>query len=101
MIPKPIVGHWSATHAQFMMISSLANNLEGETYIYGHNNDNVFGALRHVTPSPGSVAYVYTANGHILSYTFVSVTSVAPDAASVLNYPRPTDPGSANLYRQL
>ena len=84
-------GTWtlSGYHAQFVMFSSLANNYSGETYIYGHNNDYVFGALRHVTPTVGSTALVYTTNGHIFSYTFSSVSNVAPDVTSVLTYQGP------------
>lgn len=84
-------GTWtlSGTRAQFSMYSSLANNYAGETFIYGHNNDQVFGALRHTTPTVGSLAYLYTTNGHIFSYAFESVSSVAPDDPAVLNYQGP------------
>lgn len=97
----------SGYHAQFMTISSPANNIGGETYIYGHNNDYVFGALRHVTPSAGSQALIYTDNGHVFSYSFVSATNVAPDATSVLDYNGPpiltiqTCTGSFNEVRTL
>ncbi len=97
----------SGYHAQFMTISSLANNLAGDTYIYGHNNDYVFGALRHVTPDPGATALIYTDNGHIFSYGFVSATNVAPDATAVLDYHGPpiltiqTCTGSFNEVRTL
>jgi hypothetical protein len=76
----------SGYHAQFMTVSSLANNFAGETYIYGHNNNDVFGALRHVTPAVGSTALLYTDNGHVFAYRFVAASNVAPDATSVLDY---------------
>jgi len=97
----------SGYRAQFMMISSLANNYAGETYIYGHNNDYVFGALRHVTPSPGAPALVYTSNGHIFEYGFVSASNFAPTNTSVLDYNGPpilviqTCTGSFNEVRTL
>jgi hypothetical protein len=97
----------SGYHAQFAMVSSLPNNFTGETYIYGHNNDSVFGALRHVTPTIGSSALLYTSNGHIFSYTFMSASSVAPDMTSVLDYSGPpimtiqTCTGSFNEVRTL
>jgi hypothetical protein len=105
----PATATWtlSGYHAQFAMSSSLANNYGGETYIYGHNNDYVFGALRHVTPTVGSTALIYTTNGHIFSYTFVSASNVAPDFTSVLNYKGPpimiiqTCTGSFNEVRTL
>jgi hypothetical protein len=79
---------WTLTgrEAQFAMISTLPNNLAGQTFIYGHNNDYVFGALRHVTPSIGQPALLYLSNGHILQYSFLSVQSVGPTQTSVLSY---------------
>jgi hypothetical protein len=97
----------SGYRAQFAMVSSIANNFAGETYIYGHNNDYVFGALRHVTPSVGSTALLYTSNGHIFSYSFVSASNVAPDMTTVLDYKGPpimtiqTCTGSFNEVRTL
>jgi hypothetical protein len=76
----------SGFHAQFDMDSTLANNITGETFIYGHNNDFVFGALRHVTPQQGAVAMLYTSNGHIMEYAFQKSYSVAPNDTTVLNY---------------
>jgi hypothetical protein len=76
----------SGFHAQFAMISTLANNYSGETFIYGHNNNYVFGALRHVTPSPGSTALIYTANGHVFAYSYVSSQNLGPTDTNVLDY---------------
>jgi sortase (surface protein transpeptidase) len=76
----------SGYHAQFAMISTLANNVSGETFIYGHNNDYVFGALRHATPPVGTTALLYTDNGHIFAYDFQSVRSVGPTGTTVLDY---------------
>jgi hypothetical protein len=68
------------------MVSALANNAAGETFVYGHNNDFVFGSLRHKTPAIGSVALLYTDNGHIFEYHFSAVTSLSPSDTSVLDY---------------
>lgn len=76
----------SGYHAQFAMISTLANNVAGSTFIYGHNNNHVFGALRHVTPLSGAQALLYTDNGHIFIYKFHASYSLAPDDTSVLSY---------------
>jgi LPXTG-site transpeptidase (sortase) family protein len=72
--------------AQFDMASSPANNYGGETFIYGHNNDYVFGALRHHAPAPGALALLYTVNGHVFAYRFTRSWSLTPDDVSVLNY---------------
>lgn len=97
----------SGYRAQFAMISTVANNLSGDTFIYGHNNDYVFGALRHVTPAPGATALIYTDNGHIFAYSFVSSVSLGPDDTSVLSYQGPpmltiqTCTGSVNEWRTM
>jgi sortase (surface protein transpeptidase) len=79
----------SGYHAQFAMMSSPANNQSGQTFIYGHNNNNVFGALRHNTPAVGSQALIYTDNGHIFSYLFAASSSVGPDDVTILGYAGP------------
>lgn len=102
-------GAWtlSGLNAQFAMISTLANNFSGDTFIYGHNNDHVFGALRHVTPNKGSLAFIYTDNGHILAYSFQSTVSLSPVDTSVLQYNGPpmltiqTCTGSVNEWRTM
>jgi hypothetical protein len=97
----------SGFRAQFDMYSTLANNVTGETFIYGHNNDFVFGALRHVTPLPGAVAMIYTNTGHIMEYGFQKSYSVAPNDTTVLNYSGPstltiqTCTGSLNEWRTM
>lgn len=76
----------SGTHAQFDMASASANNQSGETFIYGHNNNSVFGALRHNTPAVGAQALIYTDSGQALSYRFVNADNVSPNDLSVLDY---------------
>jgi sortase family protein len=95
----------SGYHAQFAMLSTLANNVGGETFVYGHNNNYVFGPLRHATPPVGTTALIYTDNGHIFSYIFRGVHSVGPSETTVLAYDGPpilliqTCTGSLNEWR--
>ncbi len=102
-------GSWtlSGYHAQFDMASSPANNFGGETFVYGHNNDYVFGAFRHHPPAIGAEALVYTANNRIFAYKFTHSQSLSPDDVSVLNYQGPpvlliqTCTGSLNEWRTM
>jgi LPXTG-site transpeptidase (sortase) family protein len=93
--------------AQFATVSAPANNIGGETFIYGHNNDYVFGALRHVAPNDGDEAFVYTTNGHEFAYTFQKTWSVGPYDVTTLDYQGPsvlliqTCTGSLNQYRTM
>lgn len=97
----------SPTHAQFAMTSSLSNTEAGDTFVYGHNNNLVFGALRHNTPAIGAKAMVFTDNGHIFTYKFQSVSSLTPDDTTALHYQGPpvmtiqTCTGSTNEWRTL
>jgi len=97
----------SGYEAQFAVKSAPANNIGGETFIYGHNNDYVFGALRHVTPSVGAEALLYTNNGHIFAYKFEKTWSVGPDDVATLDYQGPpvlliqTCTGSLNELRTM
>lgn len=75
--------------AYFAVISSPANDQAGETFVYGHNNNDVFGALRHQTPTAGTEVLIHTDNGHIFSYRFTDSSSVGPNDVSVLNYQGP------------
>jgi LPXTG-site transpeptidase (sortase) family protein len=100
-------GSWSLSgyHAQFATLSPLANDSNGNTFIYGHNNKYVFGPLKKI--APGDNAQVYTDNGHIFLYKFVSTNAVTPDDTSVLNYQGPpimtiqTCSGAWNEQRQM
>jgi LPXTG-site transpeptidase (sortase) family protein len=97
----------SLDRAHFAMMSSQANNQSGVTFIYGHNNNNVFGALRKVTPQPGAVAQIHTDNGHIFEYAFEAAANVTPNDTSALRYSGPpiltvlTCTGSVNEWRTL
>jgi LPXTG-site transpeptidase (sortase) family protein len=102
-----IDGTWSLSgyHAQFAMMSPMANNSEGNTFVYGHNNKYVFGPIKKITP--GSSAQIYTDNGRIFSYIYESTYAVTPDNTSVLDYQGPsiltvqTCSGAWNEQRQM
>jgi sortase (surface protein transpeptidase) len=85
-------GTWtlSGYHAQYATISTPANDSSGNTFIYGHNNNYVFGALRHNTPAVGATALLYTDNNHIFAYSFQWATSVGPDDTAILSYSGPS-----------
>lgn len=65
-------GAWtlSDTRAQFALISAPANNAGGNTFIYGHGTDAVFGKLGTTIPAPGTIAKIHTANGYVFTYRF-------------------------------
>lgn len=75
----------SETHAQFAMMTTLANNASGNTFIYGHGTDVVFGKLGATTPPPGTQALIYTDNNRVLSYRFQDARNLTPDDTSVFN----------------
>jgi sortase (surface protein transpeptidase) len=77
----------SNTHAQFAMVSSLANNDSGNTFIYGHESRAVFVPLQAITP--GAEALLYTDNGHIFSYIYQRFTNLRPSDTSILRYKGP------------
>jgi LPXTG-site transpeptidase (sortase) family protein len=95
----------SGYHAQFATPSMPANDHDGNTFIYGHNNKYVFGSLKHIIP--GTVAKIYTDNDHIFSYIFESTVTVVPEDVSILNYKGPsimtiqTCSGAWNEQRQM
>lgn len=84
-------GAWtlSPSHAQFAMITLLANNHSGNTFIYGHGTDQVLGQLVSKPPITGSIAEVYTDNGHVFTYTFQSSRDMTPADTSIFSYTGP------------
>lgn len=55
----------------------------GNTLIYGHNNNYVFGFLYLL--KPGDTAIVHTDNGHRFTYAFESASDVPPEDLSVFD----------------
>jgi LPXTG-site transpeptidase (sortase) family protein len=102
-----IDGTWSLSgyHAQFAMISPMANDTDGNTFIYGHNNRYVFGPIKQIVP--GSAAKIYTDGGRVFSYLYQSTYAVTPDNTAVLGYQGPsiltvqTCSGAWNEQRQM
>jgi LPXTG-site transpeptidase (sortase) family protein len=100
-------GSWSLSgyHAQFAMMTPLANNSQGNTFIYGHNNKYVFGPIKRI--NPGAVARIYTDNDKVFNYTYQNTYAVTPDNTSVLEYQGPsiltvqTCSGAWNEQRQM
>jgi len=70
--------------AQYATITPLANNAEGNTFIYGHNQPPVFGRLPKILP--GQKAYLFTDNGHKFTYTFTSARETVPSDDSLFRY---------------
>jgi LPXTG-site transpeptidase (sortase) family protein len=83
---NPADGSWSLSgyHAQFAVITSLANDRQGNTFIYGHNNKYVFGPIKKI--NTGDIAQIYTDSGRIFNYRYQSTYAVTPDNTSVLDY---------------
>lgn len=80
-------GSWtlSEAHAQYAMMTALANNLSGNTLIYGHGTDAVFGKLSSPRPAVGTIAEVYTDNNHVFRYAFTDSRDLTPTDTSVLD----------------
>lgn len=95
----------SGYHAQYALDSAPANNLGGETFIYGHNNPYVFWNMKFI--HPGYQAMVITDNGHEFLYTYRTTNALGPNATGILDYLGPpvltvqTCSGSFNQYRQM
>jgi LPXTG-site transpeptidase (sortase) family protein len=105
---NPRTATWTLTEntAFFASITNPANNIGGNTFIYGHDSTKIFGNLRQIKAS--ATATITTANGYVFVYTFVSTEKVEPSDVAVLNYngttPRltlQTCPGVPNLTRQI
>ncbi len=73
--------------AYFAMPSSLPNDSNGNTLVYGHYNPKVFYYLKKITP--GGIAEIKTDNGHVFTYTFTSAEDLKPNDVSVFSYVGP------------
>lgn len=71
----------SGYRAQFALASIVANDYQGNTFIYGHNNPDVFGKLKQL--APGDSMQLYTDNGYVFSYIYTSLEDLQPDDGSV------------------
>lgn len=80
---------WTLTNdkVQYATITPQPNNLEGNTFLYGHYRRGVFATLH--TIKPGAKAIITTSNGHVFTYTFVSSRETNQSDDSVFTYNGP------------
>ncbi len=80
-------GTWtlSETHAQFAVMTALANDHAGTTFIYGHGTDTVLGKIGTTPPPAGTIAQLYTDNNHIFSYRLETVSNLQPADTSIFD----------------
>jgi LPXTG-site transpeptidase (sortase) family protein len=81
----PATHKWSLAKdkAHYALMTPLANNQAGNTFIYGHNNKKVFTRLEGA--KVGDVARIHTANG-VFAYKLRSIKEVSPDDTSIFEY---------------
>jgi len=82
----PSTDSWtlSGYHAHYATITTPANDTEGNTFIYGHNNPYVFGPLKRI--QPGAQVEVVASNGNRFFYTYQKSYTVAPNDVSLFKY---------------
>jgi hypothetical protein len=80
-------GTWtlSETHAQFAVMTALANDHAGTTFVYGHGTDAVFGKIGTSPPPAGTIAQLYTDNNHIFSYKLETIRNLLPTDTSIFD----------------
>jgi LPXTG-site transpeptidase (sortase) family protein len=74
----------SKDKVQYATMTPLANNSEGNTFIYGHNRKGVFNTLYQV--KPGDEVIITTDNGHVFTYKFRSSYVTTPSDDSLFHY---------------
>lgn len=74
----------SETAAQYALITQLANNQTGNTFIYGHNRTAVFKRL--LDAKEGAIAKVYTTNNHVFTYKLRATKVTNPRDDSLFYY---------------
>ena len=71
--------------AYFATLSTPPNAVEGNTYIYGHNRDNIFLPLNKVTI--GTESTVIASDGKTFTYRLSSIHDVLPtDSSWLIDY---------------
>lgn len=80
---------WTLTgyNAHFATITVPANNQQGNTFIYGHNNPRVFGPLKRI--QPGAEVMLIADNGNQFIYSLESKRTVIPEDVTLFNYHGP------------
>lgn len=86
----PRSGEWTLSQdkAHFALISTPANNRNGNTFIYGHNTPQVFKRLADV--KAGEEAQVITDNGYKFTYKYRTSINVKPRDTAVFAYQGPS-----------
>ncbi|NCU41016.1 sortase [Candidatus Saccharibacteria bacterium] len=72
----------SGSNAHYATVTSQPNNKAGNTFIYGHNNMQVFGKL--LDAPLGTEALVTTSNSHVFRYVLRQITDVPPTDTTYL-----------------
>jgi LPXTG-site transpeptidase (sortase) family protein len=77
---------WTLTlnKVQYATITPQPNNVEGDTFLYGHYRSEVFARL-HTIPA-NAQAIVKTANNHTFYYQLSSIRTTNPGDDSVFTY---------------
>lgn len=74
----------SGYKAQYATMTVPANNQQGNTFIYGHNNMHVFGKLKYL--KTGDQVIVIGSNGNQFTYALESSRVVVPEDVSLFAY---------------
>ena len=74
----------STDKAHYALMTPEANNQVGNTFIYGHNRNEVFSTLDQT--KVGDTALVETENGKIFEYRLRNIKEVAPTDVSLFEY---------------
>jgi LPXTG-site transpeptidase (sortase) family protein len=79
-------GKWTLTtdKAQYAVMTPYANNVEGNTFIYGHNRRSVFASLLNL--KVGDMVYLETDNHKVFEYKLRSYQDVSPTDVSLFTY---------------
>jgi LPXTG-site transpeptidase (sortase) family protein len=82
----PQYNSWTLTNsnAQWGDMTAPANDHSGDTFIYAHALNGVFGSLPKV--KPGDQAVVRTDNGHTFTYQFSASTVTSPTDTGLFKY---------------
>lgn len=96
-------GHWTLSEdtAFYATPTNLINSDSGNTFIYGHNSQKIFGKLLHI--QAGAEVTVTTDNGYNFTYLFTSTEAVKPTDVYALEYsgkPRLTLQTCSGLWNQ-
>lgn len=71
----------SDNHAHYAVPSVMLNDYQGNTLIYGHKYDWVFGNLKAL--KPGAAMQIVGDNGKVFTYVYESTQPLKPDDNSV------------------